>query len=62
MKLKVNDKIKIKDRNQVLKITKITMEKKTKIATLVDDKGKVYQYLLKDLERSIETKCQIEKL
>lgn len=60
--LRVNDKIKIIDRGKILKITAIKMDKKIEIASLIDADGNRYNYLLKDLERSIETKSQIIKL
>ena len=62
MKLKVNDRIKIKDRNQILTITKITMNKKTEIAHLIDADGNRFHYQLKDLQMSVDCNCQIEKL
>ena len=60
--LRVNDKIKIKDRNQILKITKITLNKKTEIAHLIDGDGNRFHYQLKDLQMSVNCNCQVIKL
>ena len=58
----VNDKIKIKDRNKILTITKITMDKKTEIAHLIDGDGNLFHYQLKDLQMSVDCNCQVIKL
>ena len=60
--LRVNDRIKIKDRNKILTITKITINKKTEIAHLIDGDGNLFHYQLKDLQMSVDCNCQIEKL
>ena len=60
--LRVNDRIKIKDRNKILTITKITMDKKTEIAHLIDGDGNLFHYQLKDLQMSVDCNCQIIKI
>ena len=58
----VNDKIKIKDRNKILTITKITMDKKTEIANLIDGDGNRFHYQLNDLQMSVDCNCQVIKI